>query len=169
MFISSDMNRSHRQEYLKELMQYTDIDSYGKLYRNCELPVEDRGRDTLLSVIGDYQVVISFENAIGKDYVTEKFFNPLLAGTVPVYLGAPNIREFAPGENCFLDICTFDSPEGVAAFMNQCYDDEALYERFYAWRKRPLLLSFTKKLEQVRSNPLIRLCQKIHELKLGGI
>ena len=25
-----------------------------------------------------------------------------------------------------------------------------------------------KKLEQVRSNPLIRLCQKIHELKLGG-
>ena len=88
---------------------------------------------------------------------------------VPVYLGAPNIREFAPGENCFLDICTFDSPEGVAAFMNQCYDDEALYERFYAWRKRPLLLSFTKKLEQVRSNPLIRLCQKIHELKLGGI
>ena len=84
-------------------------------------------------------------------------------------LGAPNIREFAPGENCFLDICTFDSPEGVAAFMNQCYDDEALYERFYAWRKRPLLLSFTKKLEQVRSNPLIRLCQKIHELKLGGI
>ena len=72
------MNRSHRQEYLKELMQYTDIDSYGKLYRNCELPVEDRGRDTLLSVIGDYQFVISFENAIGKDYVTEKFFNPLL-------------------------------------------------------------------------------------------
>lgn len=43
--------------------------------------------------------------------MTEKFFNPLLAGTVPVYLGAPNIREFAPGENCFLDICTFDSPE----------------------------------------------------------
>lgn len=67
------MNRSHRQEYLKQLMQYTDIDSYGKLYHNCELPVEDRGRDTLLSVIGDYQFVISFENAIGKDYVTEKF------------------------------------------------------------------------------------------------
>ena len=60
----------------------------------------------------------------------------------------------------------FDSPEGVAAFMNQCYDDEALYERFHAWRKRPLLLSFTNKLEQVRSNPLTRLCQKIHELKL---
>ena len=169
MFISSDMNRSHRQEYLKQLMQYTDIDSYGKLYHNCELPVEDRGRDTLLSVIGDYQFVISFENAIGKDYVTEKFFNPLLAGTVPVYLGAPNIREFAPGENCFLDVSAFDSPEGVAVFMNQCYDDEALYERFHAWRKRPLLLSFTNKLEQVRSNPLTRLCQKIHELKLRGI
>ena len=150
-------------------MQYTDIDSYGKLYHNCELPVEDRGRDTLLSVIGDYQFVISFENAIGKDYVTEKFFNPLLAGTVPVYLGAPNIREFAPGENCFLDVSAFDSPEGVAVFMNQCYDDEALYERFHAWRKRPLLLSFTNKLEQVRSNPLTRLCQKIHELKLRGI
>ena len=97
MFISSDMNRSHRQEYLKQLMQYTDIDSYGKLYHNCELPVEDRGRDTLLSVIGDYQFVISFENAIGKDYVTEKFFNPLLAGTVPVYLGVCSGRKLLSG------------------------------------------------------------------------
>ena len=35
---------------------------------------------------------------------------PLLAGAIPVYLGAPNIAEFAPGPHSFLDIRQFESP-----------------------------------------------------------
>lgn len=46
MFISSAINQSHRQEYLAELMKYTEIDSYGKLFHNKELPKDMGGSNT---------------------------------------------------------------------------------------------------------------------------
>ena len=67
-------------------------------------------------MIGDYQFVISFENAIGKDYVTEKFFQSFVGRYCSGLSGSSQYSGICSGENCFLDICTFDSPEGVAAF-----------------------------------------------------
>lgn len=168
LFISSPFNQSHRLEYVRELMKYTGIDSYGKVLHNKDLGGPDKGTSTLMSVMADYKFVLAFENTCSPDYVTEKFFNPLLAGTVPVYLGAPNVCEFAPGTGCFLDVSSFDSPAALADFMNRCYADEALYSRFHAWREKPLLPTFVEKLREVEIHPFIRLCRKIEEMKNAG-
>lgn len=56
-----------------------------------------------MEVMKDYRFTIAFENAIADDYVTEKFYEPLLSGSVPVYLGAPNIDRFAPSRSSFID------------------------------------------------------------------
>lgn len=164
MFISSPFNQSHRQEYLCELMKYTAIDSYGAFCNNRKLDA-DAGRGTLLEVIKDYKFVIAFENAIAVDYVTEKFYNPLIAGTVPVYLGAPNVYDFAPGENCFVDISLFDSPRILAEFINNCYEDDLEYHRFFEWREKPLLNGFVDHIERERGNPIVRLCLKLQQMK----
>ncbi len=58
-----------------------------------------------------------FENARGQDYVTEKIFDAMMAGTVPVYLGAPNITDFVP-QNCFIDFSKFNSYEELYAFLS---------------------------------------------------
>lgn len=76
-----------------------------------------RGRNSKLNLYRKYKFVIAFENAIEEDYVTEKFYDPLLAGSVPVYLGAPNIRNFQPGEHYFVDVNVFDSPKELAGFL----------------------------------------------------
>lgn len=165
MFISSTVNQSHRQEYLAELMKYTEIDSYGKLFKNMPL-IEDKGESSLLEIISEYKFVIGFENAIAKDYVTEKFYNPLLAGTVPVYKGAQNIHDFAPGKNSFLDVNVFDSPVRLAEYMESCYKNEANYVHFHEWRNLPILSSFKEKLDGIRFPPFYRLCQRIKEMRL---
>ena len=95
LFISSRINLSHRLEYATELMHYLDVHSYGKFRRNRAL-ADDHWRPTKLEVIAAYKFTLAFENAIGEDYVTEKFFDPLVAGSVPVYLGAPNVEALAP-------------------------------------------------------------------------
>ena len=158
MFISSLENKSGRQEYLKELMSYTGIDSYGRLYNNTQLP-EDQGIDTKINEYRKYKFVIAFENVIDKDYVTEKFYDPLIAGSVPVYLGAPNIEEFAPGENCFVDVRQFDGPRSLACFINQCYEDELLYAKFFEWRNLPIREVFSQKMWIQKSHPFVRLCE----------
>lgn len=90
LFVSSPFDKSGRREYITELMEYLEIHSYGRYLRNMWLK-EDRGRATKLEIIANYKFTLAFENAIGKDYVTEKFFDPLIAGSVPIYLGAPNV------------------------------------------------------------------------------
>ena len=56
----------------------------------------DKGSATKLETIKAYKFTLALENAIAEDYVTEKVYDPLIASSVPVYLGAPNIDDFAP-------------------------------------------------------------------------
>ena len=57
-----------------------------------------------------YKFALVMENSVEIDWVTEKFFLPFQANTVPVYYGAPNIAKYAPGPNSFINMRDFDSP-----------------------------------------------------------
>jgi hypothetical protein len=168
MMISSPFNQSRRQEYLKELMRYTVIDSYGRLYNNKPLE-NDRGRSTKMELYAGYRFVVAFENAIGKDYVTEKFYDPLLAGSVPVYLGAPNIDEFAPGDNCFVDVRNYKSPEELAEYLNLCMTDDEEYMKYHQWRGLPFHKRFTDMEKVQDTNPFIRLCELLDKKYFGNM
>ena len=113
MFVSSMINQSKRQEYLLELMKYLPIDSYGNWQNNRRLP-GDNGYRSKVELLKSYRFTIAFENAIGKDYVTEKFYEPLLSGSVPVYLGAPNINDFSPSSSAFINVQDYPEPKDLA-------------------------------------------------------
>jgi len=100
-FISSRINRSGRREYARELMRYLQTDSYGNFLNNARVQ-NDRGRPSKIETLRHYKFTLAFENALARDYVTEKFFDPLVAGSVPIYLGAPNVETFAPGAHCYI-------------------------------------------------------------------
>ena len=42
-----------------------------------------------LPLFARYKFALALENSLAHDYVTEKFYQPLLAGAVPIYLGVP--------------------------------------------------------------------------------
>lgn len=162
MFISSFVNKSKRVQYLEELMQYTEIDSFGKVLNNKQLE-NDKGNISKLEIFSKYKFVIAFENALAPDYVTEKFFDPLIVGSVPVYLGAPNIMDFAPGDTCFIDVTQFENPRALADFINAYYQEESLFEQFFYWKQKTLRREFSEKAEAQQIPPFARLCQQIKE------
>jgi len=49
--------------------------------------------DKKIDALMNYQFSIGIENSSQKNYISEKFFDPLLVGTVPVYYGCPNIED----------------------------------------------------------------------------
>lgn len=61
-----------------------------------------------LATMANYKFALCFENLEFPGYVTEKVIDCLLAGVVPIYRGAPDIRDFIP-ENCFIDGRKFSS------------------------------------------------------------
>jgi len=49
---------------------------------------------SILDTLIDYRYSIVIENFIGRGYFTEKILNCFATGTVPIYLGSPNISQY---------------------------------------------------------------------------
>ena len=59
----------------------------------------------------EYKFSLCFENAADvSGYITEKIFDAMLAGCVPIYRGADNIAKHIPS-NCFIDYRNFKNIE----------------------------------------------------------
>jgi alpha-1,3-fucosyltransferase 10 len=157
MFQSAPFNRSFRIEFASELMSQIKIDSYGRILNNRALREDDEGRVTKLATISRYKFCLSLENAIEADYVTEKFFDPLLVGTVPVYRGGPNVADFAPGEHCFVNPNDFSSTAELAKYLEYLGRDNEAYEKYFAWRHVPLSSEFEKNIPERRVDPFAKL------------
>jgi hypothetical protein len=162
LFISSGMNRSGRIEYAAELMRHLEVHAYGQILGNRRIP-NDQGRASKLDLIADHQFDLGFENAIAEDYVSEKFFDPLMVGTVPVYLGAPNVEQFAPGDHCFINTADFSGPTELANYLRYLQDHPAEYDAYLAWKERPLRSAFLSLLEGQREHSFARLCRAVLE------
>jgi Glycosyltransferase family 10 (fucosyltransferase) C-term/Fucosyltransferase, N-terminal len=157
---SSPVDRSGRTEYVRELMRHLPVDSFGQSLNN-RLLAGDRGRGTKLDTIARYRFTLAFENSIAPDYVTEKFYDPLLVGSVPVYLGAPNVAEHAPGADSYIDVSEFGGPAALARHLLRVAADEDEYGSYLAWRSRPLDPRFVALAQAQREPPLCRLCRLV--------
>lgn len=60
-----------------------------------------------LQTFSEYRFAICYENVRGTPgYITEKIFDCLFAGCVPIYFGAQNIAKYVPSE-CYIDRADF--------------------------------------------------------------
>jgi hypothetical protein len=126
----------------------------------------DNGRPSKLEIIAHYKFTLAFENACGQDYVTEKFFDPLVAGSVPVYLGAPNVEDFAPGDQCYINVADFPNPKALAEYLMALGRDDAAYRAYFAWKEKPYRAAFQKLLALSAPDPFAKLCELI-QARLG--
>jgi len=159
-FASGDVDRSGRIDYVRALMEHMTVDSYGRTLQNRELALDD-GVPTKLRTIASYKFTLAFENSISRDYVTEKLFHPLLVGSVPVYLGAPNVDEFSPADHCYVDVRDFTGPADLAAFLLALDRDEERYAAYLAWKQTGLRERFVAMVESIRTHALCRLCAMV--------
>lgn len=76
------------------------------------------------ATLAEHRFAICFENCVYPGCVTEKIFDCLLAGCIPVYLGAPDIQELVPPE-AFVDFRAFGSYEELERYLHSLTPDEA--------------------------------------------
>lgn len=48
--------------------------------------------EEFLKLLSKYKFILSFENAVCKDYITEKLWRPFVVGSIPVYYGSPTVE-----------------------------------------------------------------------------
>lgn len=162
LFVSSGYDKSGRQELLAELLRHMQIDSYGKLFHNRDLPISDFGQASKIQTLSRYPFALAFENAIDEDYVTEKMFDALRAGSIPVYLGAPNVGEFVP-EGSYIDAAAYGGARNLAAYLQFLAQHPDVAARYHAWRAKPLPRPLRNLSASVEQEGFLRLAQRCRE------
>lgn len=79
-------------------------------------------------VLSRYEFALCFENMAMKGYITEKIFDCLYAGTIPIYLGATDIADLIPAE-AYVDCRKFSSWEEMQDNVMGISDAEILSMR----------------------------------------
>ncbi len=73
--------------------------------------------------LSEYKFAIAFENNITPGFIGEALFDCFYVGTVPIYLGAPDIEEYIPKE-CFIDMRKFKDYKALRVFLKSLTESE---------------------------------------------
>eukprot|EP00934_Nitzschia_sp_Nitz4_P000176 Nitzschia sp. Nitz4//scaffold45_size130396//117407//119422//NITZ4_003472-RA/size130396-processed-gene-0.232-mRNA-1//-1//CDS//3329552467//176//frame0 len=141
------------------------VDSLSGCLHNAEPPPGvDMSNKT--SVIREYLFHLSFENQCSQDYITEKLWGALEAGTLPVYFGAPNAKEHVPPHSVVF-VNDFPSTQELADYLVKLTNDKELYDSYHAWRSRPLDQGFRNKYAFTDVHSTCRMCKWAYAMKHG--
>ena len=80
--------------------------------------------DDKRKTVNQYRFSICFENMQLPGYVTEKMIDSLVAGSLPIYLGSPDIETIVPKE-IFVDIRNFDDFEKLENYLLEIDENSA--------------------------------------------
>lgn len=61
----------------------------------------------------------SFETSISQDYVTEELWLALEAGCLPLYLGAPNIKDFHPSADSIINLADTETRKSIVSIIKR--------------------------------------------------
>ncbi|CAF2941354.1 unnamed protein product [Rotaria sp. Silwood2] len=130
---SMQQKKSNTSHVRAPILWMNNVDNYGtcgnnirslpehivEIQRSINRDLKDRGSYNWeagkLTLSSEYLFTIAIENSLGYDYITEKLWHPLIAGSVPIYLGAPNVEDWLPCEtDCIIDLRKFKTPKDAA-------------------------------------------------------
>lgn len=160
-----DSNNKREELVLALMASQLRVDSLSSCHHNAEPPPGVKMHNKT-AVQEQYLLYLAFENQNADDYITEKLWGALAAGTLPVYLGAPNIKDHVP-PNSIVVVDDFPSTKELADYLIRLTKDKALYESYHAWRYQPIDPHFKEKFEFTKTHSTCRMCKWVHSRKHG--
>lgn len=129
--ISNWSESQARVAFYNELQRYVHIDVYGQ----AGIPLAV-GRGSVVRLVSSYQFYLAFENSQHTDYITEKLWNAVVAGAVPVVLGATrrNYERFLPPE-AFIHVDDFPSVRALAQYLLMLRRNPHRLRQHLDWRE----------------------------------
>lgn len=120
-FVVSNPLCRTRNRFFLELSKYKRVDSGGRLMNNMGGPVADK-----IALLRESKFTIAFENESRSGYTTEKIAEPMLACSLPIYWGNPDVGlDFNP--RSFINAHDWPSMEAVIERIIEVDRNDELY------------------------------------------
>ena len=153
-----------RRDFIRALQDAgLKLDVYGACGTQCG------SYENCARYLKKYKFVLTFENSLCWDYLTEKpFIGGLNIGSVPIIATWANISDpyvLPPGS--FIDALNFSTPSKLISYMEKVGEDPKLYNRFFEWRANWTyrLVSQFEGHVPFSDDYFCPLCHRLHELK----
>ncbi len=149
---------SKREDYVKELKRYIDVDIYGKCGTMRGEECRPKHPECFTHYLpSQYKFYLSFENNVCRDYVTEKLYRILTAEIIPIVYGGTKYTRDSP-PNSFVNIMDYRSPKALAAYLHRLAANETEYLRYLEWKKHYGINT----IPEMRQRGFCQLCQLLH-------
>lgn len=127
-WVISNWNESHaRVAFYKQLQQFLWVDVYGYAGQAFFGNVVD--------LVRDYQFYLALENSQHTDYITEKLWNAIEAGAIPVVLGpSREIYERLLPPEAFIHVDDFATVRELAQYLLMLWRTPDLLMSHLRWR-----------------------------------
>ena len=104
-----------------------------------------------------------------QDWVTEKIYHALAVGSVPVYVGPPNVNLHLPCRQCVIDASRFTTLDELSSLLRFLVANETAYDRYLDWARTPYDPDDYPEFEHlVRRNSIdTSMCRLCHHLRPG--
>jgi len=112
-----------------------NMERYGHCYRNSKLPRSSQ--KDVDGYIKKFKFYFAFENALNcRDYITEKFWNALSLGVVPVVWGTSreDYASAAP-KGSFIHVDDFPNLNDLVTYLNYLDRNDTAYREYFRWRE----------------------------------
>ena len=127
-----------RTLYLHRLMKYIQVDSYGRCLQNKPRVSRTKSNyETLQAIMAKYKFTLVIPNSDCDYYVTEKIYNALSSGSVPVWMGTDKIDEILKWgylNYSVIKVKNFNSPQKLAEYLLWLSQNEIEYNKFLQWK-----------------------------------
>lgn len=166
-FLANNCGSQNRREELVSNLTKSAlrVDSLSACLHNAEPPPGvDMSNKT--DILKEYLFHLAFENQREEDYITEKLWGALAAGTLPVYFGAPNIKDHVP-PNSIVVVDDFATVDDLANYLVRLASDRQLYESYHTWRYQTVDSSFANKYAFTKTHSTCRMCKFAYATRHG--
>lgn len=163
-----------RLAILKDLAQHgVPVHHFGECAHNMGFRSNRHAADwhaTKLGALKMYRFVAAMENTRVVDYVSEKVYDGLRSGVVPIYLGAPNVYDFLPcdqAEPCIIHVADYVRSDGrfdasrLSAYLRYLATNTTAYEKYFKWREQPASRRFIDMATIAKYSAACRMCHCI--------
>lgn len=126
-----------RISFVHELKKYIKVDVFGSCSRQFGEQRSCSKRDEK-HCLKKYKFYLAFENALCKDYITEKYWDHLGADTniVPVVMGGADPADYTrlaiPGS--YINVMDFKTVKQLAEYLQYLDRNNTAYNEYFNWR-----------------------------------
>ena len=170
-WMSKDCVQRHRINLLVALSKHFPVFSMGRCEQNIAPPTDDVGRlgdfEAQQEMKSNYMFYFALENGVQcPHYMTEKIYDALTRGSIPIYIGWDGFEEYIPSKDAVIDLRDYESIDHLAAKLAKIATSESEYAKYHAWRhKSPTEwpLKFRNLVRQVSSDLKFGICSTLKQ------